>query len=65
MLDRKELFKNTLKKAAHAFKRINELRLTGESFVICVVYIWFPSLLFPSKGGNLLSITMSVYHTSL
>lgn len=32
MLDRKELFKNTLKKSAHAWKRINELRLTGIFF---------------------------------
>ncbi|KAL1316042.1 peroxisomal acyl-coenzyme A oxidase 1 [Arachis duranensis] len=30
MLGRKELFKNTLRKAAHAWKRINELRLTEE-----------------------------------
>lgn len=29
MLGRKELFKNTLSKAAHAWKRIIELRLTG------------------------------------
>ncbi|CAN6460260.1 unnamed protein product [Victoria cruziana] len=29
-LNRKELFKNTLRKAAHAWKRINELRLTEE-----------------------------------
>ncbi|KAH1223517.1 Peroxisomal acyl-coenzyme A oxidase 1 [Glycine max] len=29
-LDRKELFKNTLRKAAYAWKRINELRLNGE-----------------------------------
>jgi hypothetical protein len=29
MLSRKELFKDTLKKAAHAWKRIVELRLTG------------------------------------
>lgn len=28
-LDRKELFKNTLRKASHAWKRIIELRLTG------------------------------------
>ncbi|XP_010538409.1 PREDICTED: peroxisomal acyl-coenzyme A oxidase 1-like [Tarenaya hassleriana] len=30
VLSRKELFKNTLKKAAHAWKRINELRLSEE-----------------------------------
>lgn len=30
MMARKDLFKNTLKKAAHAWKRINELRLTEE-----------------------------------
>ncbi|MED6138994.1 acyl-coenzyme A oxidase, variant 2 [Stylosanthes scabra] len=30
MLGRKELFKNTLRKAAHAWKRINDLRLTEE-----------------------------------
>ncbi|KAJ8436310.1 hypothetical protein Cgig2_005234 [Carnegiea gigantea] len=30
MLGRKELFKNTLRKTAHAWKRINELRLTEE-----------------------------------
>nr|AQZ55555.1 acyl-CoA-oxidase-1 [Mangifera indica] len=30
MLSRKELFKNTLRKTAHAWKRINELRLTEE-----------------------------------
>ncbi|KAH7659380.1 Acyl-CoA oxidase protein [Dioscorea alata] len=29
-IDRKELFNNTLRKAAHAWKRINELRLTEE-----------------------------------
>jgi acyl-CoA oxidase len=29
MLSRKELFKDTLRKAAHAWKRIVELRLTG------------------------------------
>lgn len=29
MLSRKDLFKNTLRKAAHAWKRIIELRLTG------------------------------------
>lgn len=29
MLSRKELFKNTLRKAAYAWKRIIELRLTG------------------------------------
>uniref|UniRef100_A0A7N0VJ34 Acyl-coenzyme A oxidase n=1 Tax=Kalanchoe fedtschenkoi TaxID=63787 RepID=A0A7N0VJ34_KALFE len=29
-LDRKELFKNTLRKVAHAWKQINELRLTEE-----------------------------------
>ena len=29
MLGRKELFKSTLRKTAHAWKRINELRLTG------------------------------------
>lgn len=32
MLPRKELFKNTLRKAATAYKRIVELRLTGELF---------------------------------
>ncbi|KAJ4956491.1 hypothetical protein NE237_013274 [Protea cynaroides] len=30
VLSRKELFKNTLRKTAHAWKRINELRLTEE-----------------------------------
>lgn len=30
MLARKELFKNTLRKAAHAWKRVNELKLTYE-----------------------------------
>ncbi|XP_031273870.1 peroxisomal acyl-coenzyme A oxidase 1-like [Pistacia vera] len=30
MLSRKELFKNTLRKTAHAWKRINELRLSEE-----------------------------------
>jgi len=29
MLSRKDLFKDTLRKAAHAWKRIVELRLTG------------------------------------
>lgn len=29
ILSRKELFKNTLRKAAHAWKRIIELRLSG------------------------------------
>jgi acyl-CoA oxidase len=31
MLGRKELFKNTLRKASHAWKRILELRLSGMS----------------------------------
>lgn len=48
MMTRKELFKNTLRKAAHGWKRINELRLSGVSpsgrscfvdFVIFVVII--------------------------
>ena len=30
MLGRKELFKNTLRKAAHAWRKIIELRLNGE-----------------------------------
>ena len=42
MLGRKELFKNTLRKTAYAWKRIIELRLTGEFFV---VRIWFTFLL--------------------
>ena len=29
MLSRKDLFKDTIRKAAHAWKRIVELRLTG------------------------------------
>lgn len=33
-LSRKELFKSTLRKCAHAFKRIIELRLTGISIYI-------------------------------
>ncbi|KAL9276536.1 hypothetical protein ACSQ67_025919 [Phaseolus vulgaris] len=34
VLDRKELFKNTLRKAAHAWKRVIELRLSGEFAVL-------------------------------
>ncbi|KAG1360763.1 peroxisomal acyl-coenzyme A oxidase 1 [Cocos nucifera] len=43
MLARKELFKNTLKKAAHAWKRINELRLTEEEASTLRVLVDEPS----------------------
>ncbi|XP_042411979.1 peroxisomal acyl-coenzyme A oxidase 1-like [Zingiber officinale] len=39
MLGRKELFKNTLKKSAHAWKRINELRLTEEEASMFRIFI--------------------------
>lgn len=39
MMTRKELFKNTLRKAAHGWKRINELRLSGVSFIVNFVVI--------------------------
>ncbi|KAE8802486.1 peroxisomal acyl-coenzyme A oxidase 1-like [Hordeum vulgare] len=39
MLSRKELFKDTLKKAAHAWKRIIELRLTEEEANLLRLYI--------------------------
>lgn len=42
MLSRKELFKNTLRKAAHAWKRIIELRLSGitsSGFIMNLLFI--------------------------
>ncbi|CAM0912317.1 unnamed protein product [Alopecurus aequalis] len=39
MLSRKELFKDTLKKAAHAWKRIVELRLTEEEANLLRLYV--------------------------
>ncbi|KAF1873017.1 hypothetical protein Lal_00016135 [Lupinus albus] len=39
MLGRNELFKSTLRKATYAWKRINELRLNGESSILFVVFI--------------------------
>ncbi|XP_038970723.1 peroxisomal acyl-coenzyme A oxidase 1-like [Phoenix dactylifera] len=43
MLARKELFKNTLRKAAHAWKRINELHLTEEEASMLRVFVDEPS----------------------
>lgn len=42
MLSRKELFKNTLRKAAHAWKRIIELRLTGARN--CIYFMLIPQI---------------------
>ncbi|XP_009407763.2 peroxisomal acyl-coenzyme A oxidase 1 [Musa acuminata AAA Group] len=39
MLGRKELFKNTLRKAAHAWRRINELRLTEEEASMLRIFV--------------------------
>ncbi|XP_020247270.1 peroxisomal acyl-coenzyme A oxidase 1-like [Asparagus officinalis] len=43
MLHRKELFKNTLRKAAHAWKRINELHLSEEEASILRRFVDEPS----------------------
>lgn len=43
MLGRKELFKNTLRKAGHAWKRINELRLTEEEASMLRFFVDEPS----------------------
>jgi len=54
MLGRKELFKSTLKKAAYAWKRIIELRLTGR----------FSGILFVSSmSGHLMMFFNDIYHT--
>ncbi|ONK59136.1 uncharacterized protein A4U43_C08F3360 [Asparagus officinalis] len=45
MLGRKELFKNTLRKAAYAWKRINELRLSEEEGSMLRFFIDEPSFL--------------------
>ncbi|KAJ4952876.1 hypothetical protein NE237_029708 [Protea cynaroides] len=45
MLSRKELFKNTMRKSAHAWKRINELRLTEEEASILRFYIDQPAFM--------------------
>lgn len=53
MLGRKDLFKNTLRKAAYAMKRIIELRLSGDLysfFSLSLVSI----LLISSMGGCLI-----------
>ncbi|WOL08880.1 peroxisomal acyl-coenzyme A oxidase 1-like [Canna indica] len=42
-LGRKELFKNTLRKAAHAWKRITELRLTEEEASMLRVFVDEPT----------------------
>jgi acyl-CoA oxidase len=39
MLSRKDLFKDTLRKAAHAWKRIVELRLTEEEAGLLRQYV--------------------------
>ncbi|CAL9060998.1 unnamed protein product [Musa banksii] len=39
MLGRKELFKNTLRKSAHAWRRINELRLTEEEASMLRIFV--------------------------
>jgi len=60
MLGRKELFKNTLKKAVYAWKRIIELRLTGLSvfyslfsleLVSCYCLRWEISVYFHRRGS--------------
>ncbi|XP_010941056.1 peroxisomal acyl-coenzyme A oxidase 1 [Elaeis guineensis] len=43
MLGRKELFKNTLRKAAHAWKRVHELRLTEEEASMLRLFLDEPS----------------------
>jgi len=45
-LGRKELFKNTLKKAAHAWKRVIELRLSGEFAVLGILHLFVDLFLF-------------------
>lgn len=40
-LERKELFKNTLRKASHAWKRIIELRLTG-AIIVSTTFFFHP-----------------------
>ena len=41
MLERKELFKNTLRKTAHAWKTIIDLRLSGmSSFLVILLYLY-------------------------
>lgn len=42
MLSRKDLFQDTLRKAAHVWKRIGELKLTGRFPNIFEVYYYFP-----------------------
>lgn len=58
-LGRKELFKNTLRKAAHAWKRIIELKLSGLDFdsillvrrnCFCGFFAYF--VLFLDRGGS-------------
>lgn len=63
MLGRKDLFKNTLRKAAYAMKRIIELRLSGglySFFSLSLVSI----LLISSMGGCLiLFFFATIYRT--
>ena len=42
MLDRKALFKSTLEKSAHAFKRVDELNLTCRSLIKVLNYVMIP-----------------------
>lgn len=43
MLSRKDLFQDTLRKAAHVWKRIGELKLTGRfPNILEVYYYYFP-----------------------
>lgn len=44
-MTRKELFKNTLRKSAHAWKLINELRLSDEESVIFKYFMDQPGFL--------------------
>lgn len=41
MLSRKDLFQDTLRKAAHVWKRIAELKLTGRFPNILEIYYYF------------------------
>jgi len=47
MLDRKELFKNTLRKAAHAWKRVIELRLSGEFSALGILHLFLDLIFVP------------------
>lgn len=57
MLGRKELFKNTLRKTAYAWKRIIELRLTGEFLLLGGLCNLWP-FSFQKKKKNFLLIIL-------